>query len=55
MFPKLSETAVAALNPFATTYLCDSGFTGSTLLSIKMKSRNRLNAQGDMCCYEQYT
>ena len=45
-FPKLSETALSVLIPFATTYLCESGF--STLLSIKTKSRNRLNVQADM-------
>ena len=31
---------------FATTYLCESGF--SALLSIKTKSRNHLSAQADM-------
>ena len=46
MFPNLSEKALVMLIPFAATYLCESGF--STLLSIKTKSRNRLNAQADM-------
>ena len=46
MFPKLGEKVLSTLIPFATTYLCESGF--STLLSIKTKSRNRLNAQADM-------
>lgn len=45
-FQGLCETALAVLIPFATTWLCESGF--STLLSIKTKSRNRLNAQADM-------
>ncbi|CAF87073.1 unnamed protein product, partial [Tetraodon nigroviridis] len=45
-FPGLCETALAVLIPFATTWLCESGF--STLLSIKTKSRNCLNAQADV-------
>jgi len=46
MFPRLCETALVVLIPFATTYLCKSGF--SNILSIKTISRNRLNAQTDM-------
>ena len=46
MFPKLCEKALNVLIPFATTYLCLSGF--SALLSIKTKSRNHLSAQVDM-------
>ena len=46
IFPKLSEKALSTHIPFATTYLCESGF--STFLSIKTKSRNRLNAQAEL-------
>ena len=46
IFPKPGEKALSVLIPFATTYLCQSGF--SALLSIKTKSRNDLNAQADM-------
>jgi len=44
MFSRLCETALAALIPFATTYLYEPEF--STLLSVKMKPE--LNAQEDM-------
>ena len=46
MFSKLCEKALSVLIPFATTYLCQSGFIA--LLSIKTKSRNHLSAQADM-------
>ena len=46
MFLTCCETALAVIIPFATTCLCKSGFI--THLSIRTKSRNRLNAQGDM-------
>ena len=46
MFPKLCEKALSVLIPFATTYLCQSEFSG--LLSIKTKSRNHVNAQVDI-------
>jgi len=46
VFPRLCETALAMSIPFVTTCLCESGF--STLLSIKTKSRNCLNAQAEM-------
>ena len=46
MFPRLCEKGLSMLIPFATTYLCKSGF--STLLSTTTKSRNRVNAQADM-------
>jgi len=42
MFPRLRETSLAVLTPFATTYPCESGF--SSRWSIKMKSKKRLNA-----------
>ena len=46
MFPQLAESALNILVPFATTYLCESGF--STLVSIKTKPRNRLDPEDDM-------
>ena len=45
-FSKLCEKALSVLIPFATTYVCQSGF--SALLSIKTKSRNFLSTQADM-------
>jgi hypothetical protein len=37
------EEAVKKLMPFATTYLCDQGF--STLMNIKTKQRNRVDPE----------
>ncbi|XP_067141801.1 protein FAM200C-like [Centruroides vittatus] len=37
------KEAVKKLLPFATTYLCEQGF--SILMNIKMKNRNQLNAK----------
>ena len=45
-YPRLAKRAVNTLIPFATTYLCESGF--SALVSIKTKSRNRLDVRDDM-------
>jgi hypothetical protein len=45
-YPLLAKRAMAVLIPFVTTYLCESGF--STLVAIKTKNRNRLNACDDM-------
>ena len=46
IFPRLCEKSLSMLIPFATTSLSESGFI--TLLSIKTKPRNCLNAQADM-------
>jgi len=46
MFPRLCETALPVLIPFATTYLRQTRF--SILLSIKTKYGNCVNAQADM-------
>lgn len=45
-YPKVALLALKILVPFASTYLCESGF--STLLQIKTKTRNRLNVEDDM-------
>ena len=45
-YPHLVKRAMVALIPFATTYLCEVGF--SALLAIKTKQRNRLDAKDNM-------
>ncbi|XP_042223912.1 protein ZBED8-like [Homarus americanus] len=45
-YPCLVKRAMDALIPFAATYLCESGF--SALVSVKTKSRNRLDVKDDM-------
>jgi len=45
-YPRLAKIALQHLVPFATTYLCEMGF--SSLVHIKTKARNRLNASNDM-------
>lgn len=52
-FPKISKFALKVLIPFSSTYLCESGF--STLLVIKSKARNRLDAEADMRCALSHT
>ena len=46
MFPQLVKSALKILVSFATTHLCETGF--STLVSIKTEARNRLNPGDDM-------
>ena len=45
-YPQVSKLAFQVLLPFATTYLCESGF--SALLHMKTKERNRMNVEDDM-------
>jgi hypothetical protein len=45
-YPRIVNRAMEVLIPFATTYLSESGF--STLVTLKTKSRNRLDVQHDM-------
>jgi len=45
-YPRAVSRAMQFLIPFATTYLCESGF--STMVTIKTKSRNRLDIKDDM-------
>ena len=47
-YPRLVKRAMVALIPFATLYLCKSGF--STLLAIKTKQQNRLAYGQHACC-----
>ena len=46
MFPQLAKGALKILVPFATTYLCETGF--SIFVSIKTKPRNHLDPGDDM-------
>ncbi|XP_076036535.1 zinc finger BED domain-containing protein 5-like [Oratosquilla oratoria] len=46
--PILTREAEKALLPFPTTYLCEQGF--SSLVTIKTKTRNRLDPQHDLRC-----
>ena len=45
-YPQLSKLAFQILLPFASTYLCESGF--SVLVHIEMKARNRRKVEDDM-------
>ncbi|XP_068211790.1 protein FAM200C-like [Palaemon carinicauda] len=45
-YPAQATKALEVLVPFATTYLCEQGF--SCLLHIKMKSRNQQNSEHEM-------
>ena len=45
-YPQVSELAFRVLLPFATTYLCESGY--SALVHIKTKARNRRKVEDDM-------
>jgi len=45
-YPKVSTEALCVIVPFASTYLCESGF--SALVHIKSKTRNQVNVEDDM-------
>jgi len=45
-FPNSTKKALGVLVPFATTHLCEAGF--SNLLQVKTKSRSCLDAWHDM-------
>ena len=47
-YPILSETVLRVLMPYPSTYMCENAF--STLLVIKSKARNRLEAENDLRC-----
>uniref|UniRef100_UPI00358E6478 zinc finger BED domain-containing protein 5-like n=1 Tax=Myxine glutinosa TaxID=7769 RepID=UPI00358E6478 len=47
-YPNIAKECLRKLLPFATTYLCESGF--STLVQLKTKARNRLECEADLRC-----
>uniref|UniRef100_UPI00358F1C07 zinc finger BED domain-containing protein 5-like n=1 Tax=Myxine glutinosa TaxID=7769 RepID=UPI00358F1C07 len=47
-YPKIAMECLWKLLPFATTYLCESGF--STLVQLKTKARNRLECEANLRC-----
>ena len=47
-YPKIGLFALRLLLPFESTYFCEKGF--STLLNIKSKARNKLEAERDIRC-----
>ena len=47
-YPSVAKVCMKVLLPFSSTYLCESGF--STLLNMKTKARNRLDAEDGMRC-----
>ena len=46
LYPNVAKLALKVLLPFATTYLCESGF--SALVVLKTEKLNRLNVEDDM-------
>jgi len=56
-YPRLLKRAMVGLIPFATSYLCQSGF--SALLAIKTKQWNTLDVKNDMhvryCSVEKHS
>ena len=47
VYPTMSKFVIKQLIPFATTYLCEAGFSAMSVL--KTKHRNWLNVEVDMC------
>ena len=45
-YPKVWTEALRVIVPFASSYVCETGF--SALVHIKSKARNQLNAENDM-------
>ena len=45
-YQSLAKQAIRSMIPFATTYLCEAGF--SALMTMKTKHRNRMDVQHDM-------
>ena len=48
MYTNVGGVALKTLIPFSSTYLCESGF--SSLVSIKTKSRNKLDCEAYLRC-----